>query len=478
MEKKIASIAKNTSYFTLALAIQKVISFSYFFVLAAFFAKEDLGRYYTAISFTTIIGMLLDFGLANVITREIAKDREGAQAVLSSTLSLKLFLTIISLLLAFAIAKLLGYEPDVMLLIAISSVSMVADALASTVFSAIRGFHNLKFESISSVIFQLVVFALGFIAMKKGLGVVPVISALAIGSLVNATYAGIVAKRRFNLSLALKFDSPRLRQLFALALPFAIFVFAQRSYTYLDSILLSRLADYGQVGVYQLAFKLVVAMQFLPSAFTASLYPAMSAYWVTNRQQLAVSFERAINYLTIISLPVAAGIFALADKILPLIGAGYDEALWPMRLSVAALFFIFINFPIGALLNACDRQKANTRNMIIVAILSAGLNFLLIPRYGALGASITVLATSVAMMGLGLGYVFAVIPYRPRKNLPVLFKSLISSFLMAILVYSIKGALHPATVAIIAAIAYLALIFLSGAIRRADILSIKASFAK
>lgn len=478
MEKRITSIAKNTSYFTLALAFQKILSFSYFFILAAFFGKEDLGKYYTAISFTTILAMVLDFGLANVITREVAKDKDGAQKVLSSTLSIKLVLAIASLAIGFAVAELIGYEKDIMLLISISSISMVADALSSTIFSAIRGFHNLKFESISAIMFQTVVFVLGLVAMEKGMGVPLVLSALAIGSLINVVYASIVARNKFNLALSLEFSKQELKKLLYLALPFAIFVFAQRSYTYLDSILLSRLAGYSQVGIYQLAFKLVVAMQFMPAAFIASLYPAMSAYWLSNRRQLAISFERAINYLTIISLPVAFGVYALSDKILPLIGSGYQEALWPMRISVAALFFIFINFPIGALLNACDRQKANTRNMIIVAVASVIMNIIIIPRYGALGASITVLLTSILMVILGLTYVFKIIEYRPKANVPSFLKALFSSFLMAILVYSLKETMNPIPVAILAAVLYFVLIFVSGGIKKEDIRSIRASFSR
>ena len=65
--QKIQSIAKNTSYFTLALIIQKVISFAYFAVLARNLAPAELGQYYLAISFTTIFAIFVDLGLANIL---------------------------------------------------------------------------------------------------------------------------------------------------------------------------------------------------------------------------------------------------------------------------------------------------------------------------------------------------------------------------------------------------------------------------
>ena len=50
MPEKITNIAKNTSYFTLALILQKVISFTYFILIARALGPEDLGKYYFAIS--------------------------------------------------------------------------------------------------------------------------------------------------------------------------------------------------------------------------------------------------------------------------------------------------------------------------------------------------------------------------------------------------------------------------------------------
>lgn len=73
-DNKIKNIAKNTSYLTLALVIQKVISFLYFVILARNLDPEFLGKYYFAISFTTIFAIFIDFGLVNYLTRETAKD--------------------------------------------------------------------------------------------------------------------------------------------------------------------------------------------------------------------------------------------------------------------------------------------------------------------------------------------------------------------------------------------------------------------
>ena len=82
-------------------------------------------------------------------------------------------------------------------------------------------------------------------------------------------------------------------------------------------------------------------------------------------------------------MPIIVGIYLLADKIILLFKAGYDGAILPLQIAIIALFFIFVNYPIGSLLNACDRQLRNTINIGIVALASIVLNFIFIPRLQA-----------------------------------------------------------------------------------------------
>jgi len=111
------------------------------------------------------------------------------------------------------------------------------------------------------------------------------------------------------------------------------------------------------VGLYQVPFKIVVAIQFLPMAFTASLYPALSAYWQRNREQLAITFERAISYSLILSIPIMIGTIVLADQIITIFKESFSAVAWPLQVTMLAVPFMFLGFPVGSLLNACDRQK-------------------------------------------------------------------------------------------------------------------------
>ncbi len=475
---KISNIAKNTSYLTTALILQKIISFTYFTLLARYVGPANLGKYYFAISFTTIFAIFIDLGFANVLTREVAKDQNRSQKWLANILALKVPLALLSLAAVFILINLLGYDGTTRNLVYISSICMVLDSFTVTFFAVVRGFHNLKFESISSVVFQLIVLTFGYGALLLGGGLVPAMFALALASSYNFIYSLIILQKKIKIRIKIAYDKYLVKEILIVSWPFAVYAIFQRLYTYLDSVLLSILAGDEQVGLYQIAFKIIFALQFLPMAFTASLYPAMSSYWQNNREQLAVSFERAMNYLIIISLPIIVGAIVLADKIVLLFKAGYGGALLPLQISIISLFFIFVNFPIGSLLNACDKQRKNTFNMGVVTAASVILNLFLIPHWQAAGASLTVLITNALMFVLGMLSVRKIIVYRSGKNMKIFLKVLLSSLAMGLIIFFGKTYLNVFVATICGALIYFSLLLSLGGFKKADLASVLQSFKR
>lgn len=475
---KINNIAKNTSYFTSALVLQKVISFTYFTLIARALVPEDLGKYYFAISFTTIFAIFIDLGLANVLIRETAKAREKVKDLLGSVLAIKIPLAILSILSAIILVNILDYPELTKQLVYLSAICMILDSFSLTFFSVIRGFHNLIFESISSVIFQLVVIGFGLTVLYLGLGLKFLMVALVMASMFNIIYSSSLLRFKFNIKIKPIFNFDLIKAIIKIVIPFSMFAVFQRLYVYLDSVLLSVLADDKSVGLYQVAFKIVFALQFLPMAFTASLYPAFSSYWNNNKEQLVITFERAMNYLIIISLPISVGIIALADKIVLLFKSGYTEAILPLQVIMISLLFIFLNFPIGSLLNACDKQKINTRNMGIALVVSVILNLILIPKFQAVGASITVLATNFLMFVLGISYVPKIIKIRFKKIILVLLKVVLSVLIMLALILFLKHDLNIFIVVLLSGIVYFIALFLFKGFSREDVLSIFRSFLR
>lgn len=487
---KINNIAKNTSYYTMALVMQKVVSFAYFAMLARSLSPEDLGKYYFAISFTSIFGIFIDIGLFNFLTREVAKnndqstDQENgnkkafAQNFLSTVMAIKIPTAIFSALLVATLANVFHYSPVIKLLIYLSSISMVLDSFAITFYAVMRGFHNLKFESIGVFLFQVIVFVFGFFSLRAGLGLDWLIFALALASLFGFSYSALMLYFRFGINIRPRWNRGLMWGVIVTSSSFAIFGILQRMYTYVDQVLLQWLAGEKYVGLYQVPFKIIFALQFLPMAFTASLYPAFSSYWRNNREQLPISFSRAINYLLIISMPISGGVIILANDIVRIFKAEYIEAVVPLQIVIAAVIFIFLNFPIGSLLNACDKQKVNTKIMATSLIVSVAMNLILIPKYQAVGASITILATNFLMFVLGMIQVVKIIDYKYKNNMLTFLKISASIIVMMVAAFVLKQYINIFINVAISGIIYLLALFSMRGFTREDVFSIAQSFSR
>jgi len=269
MQQKISNIAKNTSYYTFALILQKIISFTYFTLIARALGPENLGKYYFAISFTTIFAIFIDLGLANVLIREVAKTKDKAQDLLSSVLVIKIPLAILSLLAVVILINLMGYPELTKHLVYLSVICMILDSFTLTFFSTIRGFHNLFFESIAAIVFQLIVLSFGLTVLHFGMGLRWLMGALVAASVFNFIYSVSLIKFKWRIKLKPVIDPQLIKTIIKITIPFALFAVFQKLYIYLDTVFLSVLAGDRYVGLYQIAFKIIFALQFLPMAFMA-----------------------------------------------------------------------------------------------------------------------------------------------------------------------------------------------------------------
>jgi O-antigen/teichoic acid export membrane protein len=349
-------------------------------------------------------------------------------------------------------------------------------------------------------VFQLIALVFGVTALKLELGLPAVIAAFALASIFNFTFSLSLIKLKWRLSLKPVYDRAIVKWLIAITVPFALYAVFQRLYTYLDTVFLSILADDREVGLYQIAFKVVLAFQFLPMAFTASLYPAFASYWrqvdISEKKniprllassqtppskgessgQLAITFERAMKYLMIIAVPISSGLIILADQVIVFFRAEYAAAVPVLQIAMISLIFLFLNFPPGALLNACDRQKINTRNMAITLFASVILNIILISRYGALGASLTLALTSLILFSLNMRAAGEIITEKKFVLLLTAAKVTVAAVVMGVIIHILKDKLYIFLNIILGAFVYFAALYLLKGFRKEDVFSILASF--
>src|SRR3989339_351685 len=218
-------------------------------------------------------------------------------------------------------------------------------------------------------------------------------------------YALIILYQRYRLYFYPHLDPAILRPFLRIAFPFALAAIFARVYSYIDTVLLSKLASPEVLGWYSIPSKITYAFQFIPLALVAAVYPRFSEFFLVDRERLGKVFVQAIKYLAVIVLTLSVGLFVLAqDIIISLYTVQFASSVLPLKILLLGLTFSYLGFPIGAILNATIRQKTQTVVIFLVMIVNVVANILLIPRLGAVGAAIS---ASIGNLILAvLGYVF------------------------------------------------------------------------
>ena len=324
-------IARNTIFIIGALVGQKALSFLYFMMIARVMGVEDTGRYFLAVSFGLLFSVLADLGLAPFLVRESAKLREGVTTQLRGILGFKALLLVVAFVGMNGIAWTLPYPPIMRQLIALVSLSVLFESSNLTLYSILRGWQRLEFESIGIVVGQAIALCFGVVTLFFFRSLHLLVVGLLLGNIANFLWA-ITLMRRFHIPLAFSFSKSALRQIFLVIIPFALAAIFTRVTGFVDSFLLSIFGTETMVGLYSVPFKVTFALQFIPLGFAASLLPAMSALAEHDKKALARTFAKSSLYLFFIVLPVAFGIAGLADRIIPeVFGSAYQDSVRAQR---------------------------------------------------------------------------------------------------------------------------------------------------
>lgn len=402
-----SQLARNTLMLTAASIGQKLIAFLYFALIARTIGEESLGSYFIALAMVTTIGVLDDVGLTSVTIREVAKTPERAKELIRNVIGIKLITMPITIALAFLLPDWRGFDAETTMLVQIAITVMLLDTLSLSMYGVLRGLHQLRYESMGIFIGQTLtaLFGVTALVMSTSASVVfghgtatssidlrLLVLALIVGSAWNMIFSIVQVIRRLGFD-ALKPSYtqaiPMLRMSFMFFLA-AVFV---KVYSYIDSFTIEEFLGKGAVGVYAVAYKFTYAFQFLPLAFIGALYPTMSSL-AHNHAELNKTLIKAEWYLAMLATPIVFGIFSLAPEIIDFFyGADYAEAGPVLGVLIFVLLFIFLDFPIGSLLNATGNQAVKTGLMGGAMVINIVGNLVLVPQYGIMGAAIAALFT-------------------------------------------------------------------------------------
>jgi len=391
-------VAKNSIFSLIGQFGIKALSFCFSVFVVRRLGGESYGQYTTVFAYVNIFAIFSDLGLAAYALREIAKDKEKTFSIFSNIVALRLVLSFFAVAMTTGSAMLSGRSPDLVLGIFLGSCSLFLYAVQGPLDMLLMAKERLDYSAVFSVANQLVFVVLGTIVLLKGYGVIGLVVASLCGVLAMASLSFVVIRRHLG-GLQWQVDPKMWPRLVKAALPFGIIGFTLGLSYKLDTVLLQYFQGDAVTGWYNAAYNLIFMLMTISHAVNISLYPSMVRQHATDPDKMASIYARALKYMFVLSLPVAAGTTILGDKIvLFLYAQEYTRAILPLRILVWALPLMFLSELLGNIVVVHNHESKVARSIGVSTAVNLLLNLIFIPRFGLKAAAIITVLTEAILV--------------------------------------------------------------------------------
>ena len=171
-----------------------------------------------------------------------------------------------------------------------------------------------------------------------------------------------------------------------------------------DIWMLGTLASAELVGPYSAAAKYSLFVVFGMNAMNTMLGP-MVAGAAGDRARLQQLASRAVTISFVLGAVCAVVMLLAPIFFLGLFGSGFAEAVWPLRILVAAQLLNVACGSVGMLLSMTGHHRVLMQILAASVLWDIGLNALLIPRWEMAGAAV---ATALSIVGWNLAALYVV----------------------------------------------------------------------
>jgi len=159
-------------------------------------------------------------------------------------------------------------------------------------------------------------------------------------------------------------------------------------YSRADVLLMTWMRGLSEVGLYGASTRLVDLARLFPQAYGRALYPLISRLYSERQEAFLQAFINASRTLLLVMFCMAIILSGLADYfIVWLYGSTFKEAAVVLRLLAWTIVPYSLACILAQILFSTDNQALDLRVNIIATSVSIGLNILVIPVWGAVGAA-------------------------------------------------------------------------------------------
>lgn len=390
-------IFKNTSFFTIGNILPKIASFFLLPLYSRYLTPADYGITSSMSVFSTILLVFFTFGVERSLNRlYFDQSSEVAKKNFLGTITISIVTTSLIGILLFFLFKDMVQK----IFINIPVYPFYFLAIATTFLGVINIVPSMYLRitekasifvglSLASFLVNMLL-TIYFVVVLKA-GAVGVMLAGLLSTLVILPVYLLIGYRIINFC----FKPNILLSALKFSLPMIPAIMSAWVLNLSDRIFIDKFFSQAEIGLYSMGYNIAGVVLLLGTSFFTAYSPYF--YRVANLESEETA-KRKLGYLNNLFVMIILLIaFSIAFFSKPLIELLLDERYYPVAMYVPIIAFAyFFSLTNGAIsLSMYQKKKTITIMFIILAsaILNVSLNFVIIPKYGALGAaSTTILA--------------------------------------------------------------------------------------
>ena len=229
------------------------------------------------------------------------------------------------------------------------------------------------------------------------------VKSVLMGKLISGIIEAVLFYFTVRRDLSLQFSFVELKELLHFGVPLIFTALATNLFFMSDRFFLEHFSGEREVGVYALANNIVGAVTMLATMPFAQVWTVMR-FKVMHEDGAEEYYSRVLTYIVFLSMFLSLGAAALGGDLV-LLYAHRSYNLLPTLLPLLAIAVVFDSASRVLNVGITLRKRTIYGSLLTVVALAfnIALNFILIPRYGSLGATISTLISYLFFAGLRYG---------------------------------------------------------------------------
>jgi O-antigen/teichoic acid export membrane protein len=381
----------------------------------------SFGEYSVIFYYSMLLNIFLDFGLTNFNNRNIAQNSQLLSKHFSKMLSFKFALGFFYMAVSFVIGFFfLGYNFKLLLILCFNTFVL---SFIAFLRSNLQALHLFRLDSILSVLDRVIMIAI-VVAMLFHLFGMEVsaenfVYAQTIGYVLTAIICFIVVLSKTH-TFKLNWDAAFNKMILKKSLPYAVLVLLMTIYNRLDMVMIEQILgdDFGksESGIYVKSFRLLDAANQIATLFAIQLIPLFSRM-LKHKENIENIVKLSFTLLLTPALIVSVSTIFYAENFFEKIYTGDTEGYLILAVIMSCFTGVCLTCIFGTLLTASGNLKRQNYVALGAIAINVILNFILIPKYHAMGSAISSLVTQMVAGLLQVYLCYKIFHFHVNKRL-------------------------------------------------------------